>query len=74
MRNVFLRRTRDVGTPTSARRSTPSTPRWVKVSIIVFVIVVLVVLIINLAGHSPNHMQMLLPTHLSVSRVGGPWL
>ena len=73
MNNNEVSDTRDVDTPISTRRSAPSTPRWVKVSVIIFIVIVLVVLIINLTGHSPNHMQMSLPTHLSVTR-GGPWL
>jgi len=64
MRNVFLRRTRDVGTSMPARRSPPSTPRWVKVSVIIFIVLVLLFLILHLTGHGfGDHMHMAIRAH-----------
>jgi hypothetical protein len=59
MRNVFLRRTRDAGTPMPARRWTTNTPRWVIVFVVIFIILVLLFVILHLTGHGfGDHMHM----------------
>jgi hypothetical protein len=46
-----------IGTEPS-RRSTPGTPRWVKVFGIIAIILVLLLVTLHLTGHSPmNHMM-----------------
>jgi hypothetical protein len=61
MRNAFLRRTRDAGTPIPARQST--TPRWVKVSVVIIVILVLAFVILHLTGNGMGHMHMSIIEH-----------
>ena len=65
--------------PASNRRpdhtSPPGTPRWVKVSVIIFIAVVLIVVILNLTGHGfGNHMRMSIPTHMATREHGGQLL
>jgi hypothetical protein len=63
MRNVFLRRTRDVGTPLPARRST-TTPGWVKVAVVIIIILVLLFVILHLTGNGfGDHMHMSIIEH-----------
>ncbi len=50
MRNVLLRRATEEDTHKPDRRSPPSTPRWVKVSAIIFIILVLLFVLQHLAG------------------------
>ncbi len=46
------------------RSSPPSTPRWVKVSVIIFIVLVLLFLILHLTGNGfGNHMHMSTITH-----------
>ncbi len=66
MRNVFLRRTCDVGTPMPARRSTITTPGWVKVAVVIILILVLLFVILHLTGNGfGDHM------HMSIIEYGG---
>ena len=67
MRNVFLWRTRDVGTPMPAHRSTTTTPGWVKVAVVIIIIIlVLLFVILHLTGNGfGDHM------HLSIIEYGG---
>lgn len=65
MKNVFVRRTRDAATPIPARRST-TTPRWVKLSMVIVIILVLLFVILHLTGHGfGDHM------HMSIIEAGG---
>jgi len=49
------------------RKSPPSTPRWVKVSVIIFIVLVLLVLMIELTGHGFGGpmMKMSTPMHMA---------
>ncbi len=55
-----------------AQSSPPSTPRWVKVSVIIFIILVLLVLIIELTGHGFGGpmMRMSIPIHMATIERG----
>ncbi len=68
-----------------AQSSPPSTPRWVKVSVIIFIILVLLVLIIELTGHgfggpmipasvSSRSAHMSLPRSAGLARSLPSWL
>ncbi|MDQ6659824.1 MAG: hypothetical protein M3Z24_02525 [Chloroflexota bacterium] len=48
------------------RKSPPSTPRWVKVSVIIFIVLVLLFLIIEFTGHGFGGpmMKMSIPMHI----------
>ncbi len=49
------------------RKSPPSTPRWVKVSVIIFIVLALLVVIIELAGYGFGGpmMRMSTPMHMA---------
>jgi len=49
------------------RKSPPSTPRWVKVSVIIFIVLVLLFLIIEFPGHGFGGpiMKMSTPMHMA---------
>ncbi len=53
------------------RKSPPSTPRWVKVSVIIFIVLVLLFLMIEFTGHGfGGHMQMSTPMHMATIEQG----
>jgi hypothetical protein len=59
MRNVFLRRMRDAGTPMSARRWTTNIPSWVKVAVVIIIILILLFVILHLTGNGfGEHVHM----------------
>jgi hypothetical protein len=59
MRNVFLGRKHNADTPMPACQSITTTPRWVKVSLVIIIILVLLFVILHLTGNGMGaHMHM----------------
>ena len=64
MRKLLLRRATEEDTHMPNRGSPPSTPRWVKVSVIIFIVLVVLFLILHLTGHGfGDHMHMSILEH-----------
>ena len=71
MRKAVFRGATEEGTHMTTPSSN-STPRWVKVSVIIFIVLVLLVLIIELTGHGFGGpmMRMSIPIHLATIERG----